>query len=78
MRHTLKKVKRNIFFIKKIVIYLFILERERERTGRGAKGEGERESQADSAPSKELNLGLDPVILRSQPQVKERVGYLTN
>jgi len=47
-----------IFFLK---IYLFWRE-----SGGGAEGEG----QADSSPSKEPDVGLDPRTLRSRPKPK--------
>ena len=46
-----------------IYLILFIWERERENEQGGARGEGERESQADSMPSMEPNVGLDPMTL---------------
>ena len=41
-------------------------------------GERERESQADSLLSLEPQAGLDPRTLRSRPEPKSRVGYLTD
>ena len=41
-------------------------------------GEGEREIQAGSMPSWELDVGLDSMTLRSWPEQKTRVRYLTD
>ena len=38
----------------------------------------ERESQADSILSMEPNIVLDLTTLKSQPELKPRVGHLTN
>ena len=57
------------------MIYLLILERE--HSGGRARGRG-RETQADSLLSMETDTGLDPMVLRSQPQLKPRVGCSIN
>ena len=64
----------------KMRIYLFIL---RERTtcwqqARGAEREGEKESQASSVFSAEPNTGLSLMTVRSWPEPKSRVRYLTD
>ena len=46
-----------------------------EREGGGAEGERERNSEADSLLSMEPDTGLDFTILRSQPELKSRVGH---
>ena len=43
--------------------------------GKGQR-EGERESQAGSMLSAEPDLGLDPMTVRSQPELISRVGHL--
>ena len=44
----------------------------------GGGGRGERESQADFVLSAELDVGLNPTTPRSLPELKSRVGCLTN
>jgi len=45
---------------------------------REGQGEKERESQADSALGAEPTVGLSLTTLRSQPELKPRVGRLTD
>ena len=40
-------------------------------------GGEEGESQVDSMPSREPNMGLNPITLRSGPELKSRVGRST-
>ena len=58
-------------------IYLFTLkidgEREHEQGGRSR-----RRGTADSTLSMEPNVGLDPMTMRSGPELKPRVGHLTD
>ena len=51
-------------------IYLFETEREQ------GQGQRKRERQADSTLSPEPNMGLNPRILRSWPELKSRAGHL--
>ena len=58
--------------------FIYLVEREREwGKGKGQR-EKERESQATSTLSAEPDTGLNPTILRSQPEPKSRVGCSTN
>ena len=57
-------------------MYLFIWERTSARI-RG-EGEEERESQVDSPLSAESNTGKDFMTQRSRPELKPRVGCLTD
>ena len=59
-----------------LFVYLFIYLRERARAGGWA--EGERESQADSALSRDPDVGLGPTTLRSRPELKPRVRHVTD
>lgn len=54
-----------IFFILFCFKDLFIYLRESRSRERGRERQGEGESQADSTPSVEPNVGLDPTTLRS-------------
>ena len=60
--------------------YLFLFrKKETERVGQvGIEGEGERQSKAGSKLSVEPNIELDLMTLRSWPELKSRVGCLTN
>ena len=45
---------------------------------RGADGEGGRESQGGSMPSTEPDAGLNHTTMRLLPELKSRVGHLTD
>ena len=59
-----KKKLFNYFFFR---LYLFERKKERASTSRGW---AEAEREADSSPSKELDVGLDPRTLGSRPEQK--------
>ena len=60
---------------------MFIYFRETESMSRRGRERGiqrERESQVNSLLSTEHDMGLDLMTLRSGPELKLRVGHLTN
>ena len=59
-------------------VFIYVWERGREKEWGGGKAEGEGESLADSTLNIELNAGLDSQTLRSCPELKSKVGCLTN
>lgn len=71
----LSKILEVFFYVFKDVIYLF---REHVHVGvsRGrGRGRGRRESPADSVLCMEPDVGLDRTTLRSQPELRPRVGW---
>ena len=61
-----------------LFFYFILLKREREHGDGGWHRERERESEANSILSTEPHLGLHPMALRSRPELKPRVGHLTD
>ena len=59
-------------------LYLILFWEGEKAGGRGmGRGQRERENQADSKPSVEPNTGLQFMTLRSWPELKPRIGCLT-
>ena len=78
LQTTFKSIRRFHFFFLKDFIYL--REKERESAHRGGRRDRGREgeSQAHSMLIAEPDMWLDPRTLRSEPELKSRVGRLTN
>ena len=75
LQFLLDPVISNFFFLK---IYLFILEREESEEGMGRGKGGGKEYLTDSHLSRDLGVRLDLMTLRSLPELKPRVGCLTD
>ena len=66
------------FFLPKYNYFIYLLIEKESASGRGVTGEGGREFQAGSTLTGDPDSGLVLPIVRSGPEPKSRVRYLTD
>ena len=57
---TSNRVDKNMLYLKKYILFIYLRERKHEREKARAQGAAEGEGEADSPLSREPNVGLDP------------------